>query len=326
MAQVCPQCKAINDDDAIFCDQCSARLKAPSAESSKHLSRPTRINWIALVILAAVVAVIAWLVLSPSEPSTRNPHSTEDLSAMDSMTDIKVQNDQAREALKNDPLDTDALLVLYRNFGLINQPDTVRPYLDEAISALETREAELGEHLEHVALSLAYAALSGGDLEGGISALSKLVELRPDNPRPVKLVADVYYEYGDDENAISWYSDYLNQTSPEQQGQDYWDARVDRAVVYMRSSANAPDSSRLQLAIDELTAVTDAQPEFWNAWYNLGQAYFSAGDDELAAQAWRRCTGLAADDIQRKHAEEALANLQPDGVKPPANESAAGGL
>jgi len=160
------------------------------------------------------------------------------------------------------------------------------------------------------------ALVLGGDADAGQVALLKVRELAPDNILALKMLGDVSFNRSEHAEAIDWYTQYLETATAEDQGQDYWHARIDRATMYLRLGEETGDDGLTDEAVAELTEVTELQPESFNAWFNLGNAILKAGDEAEAERIWEDCLALAATAEETWNVEAALAELRGEEAPP----------
>jgi tetratricopeptide (TPR) repeat protein len=334
------RCGAENDDEARFCDQCAEPLNPAAAEGAA--SRPQReptgragqANWPAIAVIVALVGVIGWLLFVPhgaQKPAmpggggAADPHAGMDMTnppgeagqgaggAMDAQ--ISQQIAAAKTALDRDSLDTQALVVLYRMYGMIGRQQELRPLLDKAYGALVKRRGELGDQAAQRLRELAVAAMRGNDIDGALAVLTKYRELEPQNLSLLGMLGDVCYDAGKPEEAIKWYSEYLDKAKPEVEGEAYWRVRTDRATMYMEAQEPQGQGSNVAQAIAELQYITQQVPALWNAWFNLGMAYEQSGAKQKAETALNKALGLAKGEMDRWQVQSELAKLK--GQPPP---------
>lgn len=332
--QNCPNCKAQNRDEARYCDNCGAPLTqdaaattSPStaAESTPAAGRKQSVNWPALLMIVAAIAVIAWLLLLPkgsgqspsttggSTASSANPHGEVKAPGMEQMM---TNLSDAKTKLEKDPLDIDSLTTLYKTYGMIGRQEKIRPYLDKALSELKAKQAAMGaEKAQTTASDLAYAALAGEDLPGALEAFKTLNKMAPDNLQVVSMIGDLNYDMGKADEAIAWYDKYLQKATAQSGGENYWKVRVDRALMLVQSGQDKKKPELGQQAITELGQVTTAQPKMFYAWLQTGKAYDKLGDKTKAKSALEQSVTLAKDAMEKWQAEAALAQLE--GKQPP---------
>ena len=277
-------------------------------------------NWTATLLFLVVIGLVAWLLMQPKttqQPGMAgmsNPHG-EAAGGGAGMEEMMAQIASAKETLKTNPMDTQALTTLYQSFGMIGRQDQIRPYLDGAIAELTAKKDELGPEAQQIASDIAVAAIQGQDLAGALQALEVLHQIAPEKLQVVAMLGDLNYDLGNTDKAIEWYDTYLKQAKPESEGEDYWKVCVDRATMLLSAAEQKKDSSLTQQAVQELERVTAAQPQMFNAWFNLGHAYDKSGQTERASEIWQKCLGLAVGDMQKWQVDSQLARLQ--GKEPP---------
>jgi Flp pilus assembly protein TadD len=335
MAKVCPKCNADNSDLAKYCDQCAAPI-SPEAEA-ELAARGSRagtaaggnavVNWVGIIVVLAIIGAGGWLLFAshPPKPGAmpaggepggaemQNPHAQPGAAGMGG--DIMQQIDGAKAALDKDPLDTQSLASLYQMYGMIGRQQQVRPYLDKAYEALVQKRGELGAKAPQVLEAIVFAAMSGQDIDGATTVLLKYQPLDPQNTSVLNLLGDVYFDANRPEEAIKWYTLYLDQAKPEVAGETYWRVRTDRASMYLTSGKPVDGKDSVQLAISELQYITQQTPAMWNAWFNLGLAYSTAKRKDQAKAAWQKALPLAGGEEEKWRVEAELAKL--DGKEPP---------
>lgn len=331
----CPSCGNVNRDGAKYCDRCGARLNSSglaaghSGESAGPSVRGA--NWTAIIVILVVIAVAGWLLFGPKGNGGQsgttaggamdNPHGDAGMDnphgSTPGMEDVTSTIATSKQKLAEDPLDVESLLSLYQSYGMIGRGAQLRPYVDAALLALDERAAELGDEAVDIAMQIARGALVlGGDADAGRTALLKVHELAPDDLMALKLLGDVDFDRGAYADSIGWYTQYLESANAGEQGQDYWNARVDRATMYLRLGEQDGDPALTDAAVAELTEVTELQPRSFDAWFNLGNAILKAGDEAEAERIWEDCLALAADAEETWRAEAALAELRGEEAPP----------
>jgi tetratricopeptide (TPR) repeat protein len=344
MALVCNVCGEANDDQARFCNQCAGPLTpdatvertATPAVPAVQAPRSSRVNWLALALVVVLVGVIGWLLFAPKSAKNRaddmaaampgaNPHAEGAMGAHAGMDPaVQKQIEDAKAALDKDPLATDQLSALYQVYALVNMQDKLRPMVDRAMKALADGKKELGAQATDKAVALAQAALDGNDPETATKVLTGFLSLEPGNLKVTALLGDLYYNQDQAADAVRYYTDYLKKAMPESEGDRYWNVRVDRATMYMKLAKVGGDQAKLPLAISELEETTKRLPTFWNAWFNLGQAYSQAGAKPKAEAAWQHALDTASGEIQTWRAKAALAELRGEPAPPPPANPHAG--
>ncbi len=337
MAKVCPKCSADNSDEARFCEQCAAPLSADAAVETAARSSASgaaqraaipAVNWTALVVVLAIIAVIVWLLRTPPVPkpgampagaaatgagSTENPHATGTPGEMGG--DVMKQLADAKAALEKDPLATESLITLYQMYGMIGREKDVRPYLDKTYDALVKKRSELGAEAPKVLAQIVTAAMMGNDADGAVSVLEKYQQLEPNDTSILGMLGDVCFDTGKNPEAIKWYTQYLDKSKPETEGETYWRVRTDRATMYLSSDKPVDGKDPVQLAVSELEYITQQTPGLWNGWFNLGVAYNTAKQQDKARTAWNKASELASGEMEKWRVAAELAKL--DGKEPP---------
>jgi Flp pilus assembly protein TadD len=338
MAKVCPKCGADNNDLARYCDQCAVPLSPEASTEAAAKSAVTpgaassaRINWLALLIVAVVIMALSWLLFAPHESKpgasadaaamgagggTENPHTKAGADAAGGMNgDIMQQISDAKSALEKNPLDTDALNTIYGMYGTIGRQQQVRPYLDKAYAELIKQRAALGDKAVDTLVGLVSAAMMGGDADGALSILTQYQQLEPDNTSLLGILGDVCSDMDKKEDAIKWYTLYLDKAKPEEAGETYWRVRTDRAVMFLKLGQPVNGQDSVQLAISELEGVTLQVPALWGGWFNLGIAYSTAGLKDKAKQAWDKALKLSTGELDKWQVEAEIAKME--GKEPP---------
>lgn len=336
----CPQCNVENRGGASFCDQCGAAL-APSAVASETDSAGERqVNWPAIIFVIVLLAVVGWLLFGPSNGdapvtgtlavSGSNPHGGGTASTGDgesnAMGDLKLEESKTR--LAENPLDTEALSNLYGVYRQIGRGAQIRVYLDAAITAMEDREAELGEDLQGLGIQLGMAAAEGDDFEGSLLVFEKILELRPDYHPIKRMLGDVCLTLSRFDQSVDWYSRYLEAADPATDGQDYWDTYHYRASTYLKWYESVPVAGRdialMQSCLTDLEYITTNQPENTEAWFSLGNTYNLNGNIEAAITAWEHARDLSTNEVQRWTAESSIARARGEKIPPKPDSMAAG--
>jgi tetratricopeptide (TPR) repeat protein len=343
MAKVCPKCNADNSDLAKYCDQCAAPISPEAeAELAARVNQAgaagrsnVMVNWVGIIVILAIVGAAGWLLFTshPTKPGEmppaatagmgetadgKNPHAQVSADGMNG--DIMKQIADAKAELDKDPLNTTALASLYQMYGMIGRQQQLRPYLDKAYEALLKKRSSLGKDAQGVLSEIVLAALSGQDLEGATGVLQKYQQLDPKNLSIIGMLGDVYFDANKFDDAIKWYTQYLDQAKPEVAGEVYWRVRTDRATMYLNCGKPVDGKDSVQLAISELEYITTQTPALWNAWFNLGAAYSAAKQKDKAKAAWQKALTLSTGEADKWRVEAELAKLEgKEPPPPPAN-------
>lgn len=337
MAKVCPKCNADNSELAKYCEQCAAPI-SPEAEAERAArasqSGPAAggnaaVNWVWIIVIVLVIGAVGWLLFAnhpgKQAPATapeaaaggmatgENPHTKA--APGDMSGDIMKQIADAKAALEKDPLETKSLATLYQMYGMIGREQQLRPYLDKAYDALVKQRSKLGDQATNKLAEIVVAAVSGNDTAGATEVLQKYQQLDPKNPAVLSLLGDVSFDSNKPDEAIKWYTQYLDQAKPEAAGESYWRVRTDRATMYLNSGKPIDGKDNVQLAISELEYITQQTPGLWNAWFNLGMAYAAAKQKDKAKAAWQKTLAMSSGEADKWRVEAELAKL--DGKKPP---------
>ncbi|MCH7472576.1 zinc-ribbon domain-containing protein [bacterium] len=329
MILICPKCNAENRDAAKFCDQCGARLAAAaitsdtptasSAPTQAPIRAGSQVNWKGILIIMGILGGIAWLLKPAAGPAgdmagMPNPHANLPVGP-EAMEQVMEQVAEAKMRLEADPLDIDALSVLYQLFGTIGRQEEVHPYLEAMLAAIVEGEDDLDGQAKEMLSEIAQVAVAAGDVDGALLALETRHRLDPADLGVITILGHISYEMERAEDAIKWYTLYLELANPEDHGEEYWNVRTDRATMYLLLAEVNEDSSYVGKAIEELLYITGERHDFWNAWFNLGIAYKTSGDTQLAGKTFEHCSRTAEDDLQAWRAESELAELR--GEEPP---------
>jgi tetratricopeptide (TPR) repeat protein len=298
------------------------------------------VNWAGIILILVVVGAAGWLLFA-SHPDKQAPAPGQDLAAGGAATgenphtkatpgdmsgDIMKQIADAKAALEKDPLDTKSLATLYQMYGTIGREQQLRPYLDKAYAAFLKKRSALGEQAPQVLAEIVLAAMTGQDTEGAAGILQQYQQLDPKNPKILGMLGDVYFDGNKPEEAIKWYTQYLDQAKPEEAGETYWRVRTDRATMYLNSGKPVDGKDSVQLAISELEYITQQTPGLWNGWFNLGVAYNTAKQKDKAKAAWQKALTLSSGEVDKWRVESELAKLAgKEPPPPPANPHGATG-
>lgn len=351
MSNDCPKCNTHNRAAATFCDSCGAELPGgggqdpatPPSNAEEH----RKVNYGGLLVVFIIVLGGWWFLFGPntdpSDPPTisggaggggtiqvENPHGgmgADDAGVMGSSNAQMMEKiELAKASLDQDPLDTDSLGMLYGTFAMVGYQDRVRHYLDTAVEALVAQAGDMDPALLSATLSeIAYAALYGNDLEAAEYAISTLGEAAPDNLGIMVVRGNIFFEMERRDEAIAAYTEYLDQADPEREGEAYWSARTDRATMFLQLGEQNDDLELKTKARDEFSAITKKEPDFFNAWFNLGLALMILEDEAAAEAAWVSALRLADAEDDKYHVAQKLAMLRgedppptPAGMAPPA--------
>lgn len=332
MANPCPKCGNELRPGAKFCDDCGAPVdgSAPQAAPVQQApaAAPSAINWNAIVIIVVVLAVLGWLLFGKNNSGntagnstananaatdSSNPHSTDQGMGME---DVTSQIANSKDSLDKNPLDTQALATLYRLYGMIGRQNQVTPYVDKALTTLDDQKDSMGkDKTEEILRGIVGAALGGNDIEAGLKALERYAQLDPNNTSTLVMLGNLNYDLNKADDAIKWYGEYLDLSDPATDGDTYWNAKADRAAMYLQRYDTSNAAEDLNTAMTELQEITTDQPKHWGAWYNLGQANLKAGNNDQAEAAFEQAKALGSDDMEVWQAEAALAKMH--GEEPP---------
>jgi hypothetical protein len=346
----CPTCGVSLREEAKFCDGCG-RPVAPEAIQATAQAMVTagakpKANWTMVVIVLVLVVAAGWLLFGPKGgakvPDTgdgmpasphgagmmggdtaANPHGEQQ--GMESLTQTLAS---AKTKLEEDPLDRDALMTLYQNYGMIGRAPQLRPYLDKAIAMLETKSSELGDKLIETGMNVGLAALLGNELDGARAVYAKLNELKPGQPEVILMLGDVSAALDQFEDAIKYYDEYMALGGLEQNDQ-YWSAVVNRSVAqrmrYEKAEPGKGQPAWLNESIAGLEQAAAAKPELYAPLYNLGLAYGLAGQKDKALASYEKARPLAKDDMEKWQVDAEVAKLKGETPPPqPALDSMGG--
>ena len=130
----------------------------------------------------------------------------------------------------------------------------------------------------------------------------------------LKLKADLKAGMGLWDEALVGYDAYLAVANDLDDGQDFWNARVNKAMVYAELYAQAPegegDPNNLALALGEFEELTTENPFYFEGWFGLGNTYQQLGDTERAITAWEKGVQVAMDDNRKWAAETKIAEAK----------------
>jgi tetratricopeptide (TPR) repeat protein len=141
-----------------------------------------------------------------------------------------------------------------------------------------------GYWLYHNDLGQFYSTL--GRHQEAISKFKRVIELQPDNPWGYNNVGAQYARLGDLNEAITWYQQ-ATQVNPK--------ATLPTAIAYWNLGGilySQNDFVEAARTLKEGVGLLDNDRE---AWENLGDAYYWAGDQPAAREAWQRAVALARD-------------------------------
>jgi len=237
--------------------------------------------------------------------------------------------EQLRANLAADPLDVESLAMLYQTYGMIGRAAQVRPELDAALAALEERREELGEDFETKGMELSLIALQSGDIDGGLAALDKLIELTGGSGQSLLLTADVYARLDDPAKAIGYYDRYLESAGAEADGVIHTQALTNRALaqIALAAAADEPDRTQLDEAVTTLTELTTGGNAGFEAWLGLGKAYYLLNNGDEAIAAYEQARTLASDETMTWQVESGLAEVRgEEPPEPPASAQTGGGM
>lgn len=324
----CQKCNTEIREGAKFCDSCGAPV-APGAEAPNEAAPANQTNWTAIIVVVVVVAVLGWLLFGPNGGSKNaapggnqtmasgeNPHGggMQASGAMDS--EMSAQITEAKDKLKENPLDVESLQYLYQMFGMIGRQGQITEYLNAGVEELKGKSAELGEEETLKSLDgLVAAAVSGFDPEGAVSAMEQFVGVYPENHELVLKLADLCSNVGNIDGTITWNTKLLETIDVNSDAEKYWKAKLFRAAAYAERGVNSGSDEDVAMAVSELKDVTLAQPDDWSAWFTLGRALGVQGEVEAAEAALNSAKDKAPGPNQIWQVEAALAELR--GEEPP---------
>ena len=334
----CPSCGADLRDEAKFCDSCgkplATEMEAGAAVAAPAPAKPG-VNWTGVLLVLVIIVVAGWLLFGPKGDKAAsgggdaisNPHASGSMGGGDStnphgaqagMEGLTATLNSAKAALEEDPLNRDALMTLYQNYGMIGRQAQVKPYLDNAIAAMEAKADELGDKLVETGMNIGLAALLGNEPEGALEVYRKLDELKPNTPEVVVMLGDVSAALDKFEDAVKYYDQYLADATQEA-GDQYWGAVINRAVALRMRFEQAEAGMAQQVWLDEAIAglemAATAKPDVFAPVYNLGVAYGVAGQKDKALATLAMAKPLAKDAQQEWQVAAEVAKL--NGEEPP---------
>lgn len=349
----CPQCGTENPEDAQFCVECAEPLTVPAAApppetkvdaGSSAPAAAKAVNWTALIVIGVIIVacVLIFVQFKPksSTPGTTdmsgmsgmtNPHaeggagatgSTENPhgeSATGGMEQLKTQITGAKAKLAKDPLDMAALQTLYEIYTMVGMQDKLRPDFEHAMAEIGKRKFKSSDEMRETVSKLASFATMAGDAASAVKVLKLYQQKYPQDISALLMIGNTYYDLQQPAEAINWYGKYLEKATAGQNGEDYWYARVDRAAMYLEQPKDVDQTDPVGFAVTELEAITQAKPDIWNGWFNLGVAYAKAGSKDKAREVFARAQKDAPDKFAKWRVDAEIAKLE--GREPPAPPS-----
>jgi tetratricopeptide (TPR) repeat protein len=237
------------------------------------------------------------------------------------MSDVQKQLETHKKALDKDPLDVTALSELYDMYAQIGQAEKVKPFVDKALARWnKLYKGKSTEEQRRMLAGIALLALQADDLPTAADVLKVYHAEEPDNLGLIATLGNIYFELEQEPEAIEWYDKYLERTTPEEQGNDYWNILVDQATMYLHQSKGDASSPNYKEALTRLERATAENPQHWPAWYNLGEAHKAAGKKDAALAAYRKSLEVAGDDAMRKWESQKEINALEGKPPPPQPE------
>ncbi|MCC7478940.1 tetratricopeptide repeat protein [bacterium] len=325
MLNVCPACNAENRDIARFCDQCGSPIAEdaiaaakPAAKSEEHKAAAgPKVNWAGLALLFVLLGVGGFL-LFPAKKDNAGAPMMGGAAGEEVMGKVLEQVGALKKRIETDPTDTKALNEVYTLYQQVGKIEKAREYVQLSLDGIQKQidEKKLDtEKAVSITADVAQAAVMAGDGEGAMMALEFFHKLKPDDVQVLPFLGNLAYDLGKTDDAIKWYSQYLEQADPATSS-DYWNVQIDRSTMYLQKADDTKDGSWTDKARVELEAVVTAKPEMFNAWFNLGQVHLHKKDKVKAREMFAKALTLSSDEISKYKAEKEIALI--DGKEPPA--------
>jgi tetratricopeptide (TPR) repeat protein len=209
---------------------------------------------------------------------------------------IDAASSRWQKKLKRDPLDVESLSNLYLVAHMTDQTDSVRPYVDTALATWKQKYPKPNDDSRKILAGIALAALQAEDDDEAAKVLIAYHEADPTNLGVMATLGNLYYNINEPHEAIQWYDMYLAKATPKEQPTDYWNILVDKATMHLNLAGTDIKSPEYATAMQLLLRATKEAPKHWAAWYNLGQAYKTAAQKEMALAAFKQSQSVASDE------------------------------
>lgn len=231
------------------------------------------------------------------------------------MEEVMQQVDELKAKLDENPADTATLVEMYGLYSMVGKFEEVQPYLENWLSEVESN-ADLDKDAKwEEATKLLELTTSANHIEGTKALMQFYQRTEPDNVFFIRALGDICYNLDQFQESADYYSRYLELSSPEEDGENYWGARVDRATMLMAMAEENNEPEKLEESVIELQQVTQDYPELWQAWFNLGKAYLAKEDETQAEETFKIALTRSRNSMDEWLAESELAKLR--GEEPP---------
>lgn len=279
----CPRCESRATSPAVFCTECGLRLEGTSDQVGRSKSRrlmPFLVP-VAVVLLGGIAVALGYTRQSPHAPATGT---------------LAGQAAALPDSLHSLPDDHPPL------------PDS-HPSIDvprELLESIRRKETTVEANPSNLAAlkQLAFLRYRAGRIDPKYLSRSEssyrlVLETSPDDLDALRGLGNIAYDLEQGDKAVDFYSRYLA-IVPNDPG-----VRTDMGTMQL-------GAGRVTEAIDTYQVALEANPDLFEAHFNLGVAYRSAGRNEMALAALKRAGEVATDEATRKRTIDLIATLAVD--------------
>jgi tetratricopeptide (TPR) repeat protein len=190
---------------------------------------------------------------------------------------------RAQAALRIQPDDPDALLLLARALNNLDRPE----------EALETLEKALPLATEVLPLSLERVRLLGRakGKDAALQALQSLTDHYPEEPRVLALQAETLEASGESEAAIR-----IAQRALRSQSSEYPISTVEQAQLHFLLGRLLRQSGQLDQAVHHLSETIRLTPDLVDAYLEIGHVHQERRQHNQALNAYRQAIAMAPRD------------------------------
>lgn len=268
-AGFCTHCGASLLPDARFCTACG---RAAGGGGRPTLRGPGLERWAPLLVVAVVVG-LGGLAIGVGSRNANPPN---------------VPPPRNQPAAPNAAMPAD--------HPPIEVPEDVR----QVIAKMATAAKEKPDDLD-VWKQLGFVQYRAGQVDpkyltDATASYQHVLERAPGDLDALRALGNIAYDRNHPEQAMDFYQRYLA-IKPDDLG-----IQTDLATMQLATR-------QVDAALAAYQAVLRADPNYFQAQFNLAIAYRSKGDDALALAALRRAREIAADDETRQRVDQLLAHI-----------------
>lgn len=278
----CTQCGASLLAEARFCTACGQRIGGGSRVA---LRAPGRERWAPLLVLATVVGA-GGLAVALGNRSAPPPN-------------VPPPRGQQAQSPAGMPADHPPLEV----------PEDVRKVIAKMADSARQKPDDLEAWRQLGFVQYRAGQVDPAYLSAAAATYAHVLGKAPDDLDALRALGNVAYDRNDPTKAMEFYRRYLA-LKPDDLG-------IQTDLATMQLAAKQYDA-----ALAGYEAVLRADPQFFQAQFNLAIAYRAKGEDALAVAALRRAREIAPDDDTRQRVDQLVAHVS--GGPPPGADAGTG--